>query len=447
MVSASKRKKEIRKRKMPDEIMSYLEGGSLSALVEPVAYDTNNIPEPENSEILKIAEDVLDAAKYAYASVAAKPEQEVRSDSLEDAFKDSFGLMDDAKRDSIRKVAAKLTALPASAREEIFGRYGAMDSKKFVDQGFDRADEDLEPLELDLKLLGIRTPVVSMPTSAFMETPEGLLLPKEDLPIGFEEFETDFEDAENNAIESGVHSEENLTDIWGPAFAEDPFEMDTSEFEEEEFEEQAVRDNLAFYITKVKCVDETNPEWWGHDEIAIAGLSIDEDGDVKKISEKYVGGGFDDGDTKCYRPPWKYHSFSLREGKGWPKQYFMTLLLAEKDCGGFSRVLAKLWKAVKDKVWAAIDKIVGKLPGWWKLVGKIVAAAVKWVINKLIGWIVKVFKDDVFPPATVAARIWSFRTRWRHPDGKYRTYSPRRRAHFYGHKGHYYVEYYWRMRA
>lgn len=432
---------------MPDEILSYLEGGSLSALVEPVAYDTNNIPELENSEIQKIAEDVLDAAKYAYASVAAKPEQEVRSGSLEEAFKDSFGLMDAAKRDSIRKVATKLTALPASAREEIFGRYGAMDSKRFLDQGFDRADEDLEPLELDLKLLGIRTPVVSMPTSAFMETPEGLLLPKEDLPIGFEEFETDFEDAANNAIESGVHNEENLTDIWGPAFAEDPFEMDTSEFEEEEFEEQAVRDKLAFYITKVKCVDETNPEWWGHDEIAIAGVSTDEDGDVKKIPEKYVGGGFDDGDTKCYRPALKYHWFSLREGKGWPKEYCMTLLLAEKDCGGFSKGLDKLWKAIKDKVYAAIDKIVGILPGWWKVVGKIIAAAVKRIIAKLVDWIVRAFKDDIFPPSFVTARIWSFRTRWRHPDGKYRTYSPPRRAHFYGHKGHYYVEYFWRMYA
>lgn len=447
MVSASKRKKEIRKRKMPDEILSYLEGGSLSALVEPVAYDTNNIPELENSEILKIAEDVLDAAKYAYASVAAKPEQEVRSGSLEEAFKDSFGLMDDAKRDSIRKVAAKLTALPASAREEIFGRYGAMDSKKFVDQGFDRADEDLEPLELDLKLLGIRTPVVSMPTSAFMETPEGLLLPKEDLPTGFEEFETEFKDAENNAIESGVHNEENLADIWGPAFAEDPFEMDTSEFEEEEFEGQAVRDKLALYITKVKCVDETNPEWWGHDEIAIAGVSTDEDGDVKKISEKYVGGGFDDGDSKCYRPSWKYHWFGLREGKGWPKQYFVTLLLSEKDCGGFSKVLDRVWKVIKAKVYAVIDKIVGILPGWWKVVGKIVAEAIKWVIDKLLRWIVRIFKDDTFPPYTVSARIWSFKSRWRHPDGKYRTISPLRRAHFYGHKGHYYVEYYWRMYA
>ena len=117
---------------MPDEILSFLEGGSLSALVEPVAYDTNNIPELENSEILKIAEDVLDAAKYAYASVAANPEEEVRSDTLEEAFKESFGLMDAAKRDSIREKAVQLTGSSEPTREEIFGRYGTLDSKSFL---------------------------------------------------------------------------------------------------------------------------------------------------------------------------------------------------------------------------------------------------------------------------------------------------------------------------
>ena len=293
---------------MPDEMLSLLESGNIST-IEPVAYDTNNIPELENSEILKIAEDVLDSVKYAYASVAANPEQKVRPDTLEEAFKENFNLMDAAKREFIREMAVQLTGLSEPAREEIFGRYGAMDSKSFLDQGFDRADEGLEPLKLDMKLLGIRTPVVSMPTSTLLETPEGLLLPKENLPTSFEEFETDFEEEAKKAMESGVHNEENLTDIWGPAFAEDPFEnMDTSELEGD-FEEQAVKDKLAFYITKVKCVDETNPEWWGHDEIAIAGMSTDEDGDVKKISEKYVGGGFDDGDTKHYRPHWKYHWF------------------------------------------------------------------------------------------------------------------------------------------
>lgn len=207
-------------------MLSLLESGNICTTIEPVAYDTSNIPELENSEILKIAQDVLDSAKYAYASVAANPEETVRSNTLEEAFKDSFNLMDAAKRESIREKGAQLTGLSETAREVLFGRYGTIDSKSFLAHGFDRADEDLESLELDMKLLGIRTPMVSMPTSTFTETPEGLLLPKDNIPTSFEELETNFEEAAGIALESGVHNEENLADIWGPAFAEDPFEMD-----------------------------------------------------------------------------------------------------------------------------------------------------------------------------------------------------------------------------
>ena len=175
---------------MPDEMLSFIESGSIHTLVEPVAYDTSNIPEIENSEIKKILEDTLDGVKYAYASVAANLEHTVRPNTLEEAFKENFDLMDAGKRESIREKAVQLTGFSEPARKEIFGRYGAMDSKSFLAHGFEHADEGLEPLELDMKLLGIRTPMVSMPTSTFIETPEGLLLPKENLPTSFEEFET-----------------------------------------------------------------------------------------------------------------------------------------------------------------------------------------------------------------------------------------------------------------
>jgi hypothetical protein len=436
---------------MPDEMNSLLEDVRVATRVKPVAYDSIGVPELENSEILKIGEDVLDAAKCAYASVAANPEQEVRSGSLEADFKEAFKLMDATRRDSIREKAVQLTGLPESARTEIFGRYGKMDSKSFIAQGFDRVHESLEPLEIDMKLLGARIPKISVSRGVLRATPDGLLLPKENLPSEFEDFESDFEEAKEKAEQSGVCDIDKLADIWGPAFIENPFTTEESEFEEE-FEEQAVTDKLAFYITKVKCVDETGGGWfgeWGHDEIAIAGVSVDEDGDTKKISEKYVGGGFDDGDTKYYWPHWKYHWFGLHEGTGWPKSYFMTLLLAEKDWGGFSNILNKVWQKVKAKVEELINKlgawIATSLPAYLKWLGYVISWAVNWIINKLVGWIIKAFKDDVFPPRTLSAKLWSYGSRWRHPDGSWRTYSPRRSAHFYGHKGHYYVEYYWKL--
>jgi hypothetical protein len=306
-------------------------------------------------------------------------------------------------------------------------------------KGFLYADKDLEPLKINTKLLGLKTPTVTMDLGNLKTTTEGLLLPKEFQPKGFEELMSDFEKASEKAAESEVYSADKLLDIWGPTFEEDPFRKDLSEFEE------AVNDKLGFYITAVKCVDETHRIEWGHDEIAIAGVSIDEDGDVKKIPEKYVGGGFDDGDIKTYSPHWNYHTFSLREGKGWPKAYCMTLLLAEKDLRGFSKALDKAWNKIKEKVWAALEKLAENLPSWWKIVGKIVVQIVKWIIDKLFGWIIRALKDDVFPPCIVDTRIYSFGTKWRHPDGSMKTYSPRRKCHFYGFNGHYYVEYYWKM--
>jgi hypothetical protein len=54
--------------------------------------DANNIiteagaPAIENSELRKIAEDTLAAAKAAFVAVASQPQQTVRPDSLEAAF-------------------------------------------------------------------------------------------------------------------------------------------------------------------------------------------------------------------------------------------------------------------------------------------------------------------------------------------------------------------------
>ncbi len=53
----------------------------------------------------------------------------------------------------------------------------------------------------------------------------------------------------------------------------------------------ALNKGLYFRVHQVKCVDETNPEWPGHDEIAAGGVSIDDLRDTTtKIAEFYVRG-------------------------------------------------------------------------------------------------------------------------------------------------------------
>jgi hypothetical protein len=421
--------------------------------IQPTIEESFGTPDIENSELRKIAQDVLDAARYALASVAANLEQPVRPDSLESAFKEGINKLDAGKRASIQATAKELANASEGVRTATFGRYGKFESKDFLGMGFARADEALPELTLDKKLLGIKTPTITVPVDAVRRTPEGgLLIPSDRVPPEFEGIDTfenleqGFEEAREAAIRSEVYDAGRLNELWGlDGMAASAIQAsDTDEFE------AAATDKLGFYITQVKCVDETNPEFWGSDEIAIGGLTVDETGDTTKVSEKYVGGGFDDGDVKNYSPHLQFTWFNLREqhgepGSKWPKMYFVTLLLAEKDHGGFSSALQKVWEKVAAKVKEAVEKaITGALSG---LVGPAIAAAIgkiaAWIVDKLVGWIIQLFKDDLFPPFVAKLMVSSLNQTW--PGGS--KTGPLQTAHFSGHGGHYTVRYYWKLYA
>jgi hypothetical protein len=263
----------------------------------------------------------------------------------------------------------------------------------------------------------------------------------------FEALQNDFEAAREAAARSGIYDADRLNELWGLAprlLTSAVATADTDEFE------AAVTDKLGLYVTQVKCVDETNPEFWGSDEIAIAGVTVDETGDTKKVSETYVGGGFDDGDAKNYSPHWQFTWFNLREehgspGSKWPKMYFVTFILAEKDHGGFASALDKVWQKIAAKVKEAITKAVtGALS---ELVGPAIAAAIgkvaAWIVDKLVNWIISTFKDDVFPPFAAKIKVSSLTAAW--PGGS--KTGPVRTAYFSGHGGQYSVQYYWKLYA
>src|SRR5439155_5165346 len=222
--------------------------------------------------------------------------------------------------------------------------------------------------------------------------------------------------------------------------------------ETRELERQVITNKLGFYITRVKCVDETGQPLLlgevGGDEIALAGVSVDETGDALKIDEQHVGDGFDDGDEKVYNPHWKYHYFNLLEGTHWPKYYMITLILAEKDEGGLSNFLNSVWVKIKDRVDDAIKKVVTGLTEFevGPAIAMAIAKAAAWVVDTLVGWIIDAFKDDIFPPFLARTTISSFSGRWHYLNAQWASpTSPLRTAHFYGHHGHYYIEYYWRL--
>jgi hypothetical protein len=415
-------------------------------VVKPIVTDTSGASEPDNSEIRKIANDVLQAVQYSFASVAANPAQTFRANTLEETFQQTFKRMDPAKAEGIKTKAAQLVNAGPELRTILFGRYGRIESREFTSIGFDRAQERLAPLEIDRKLLGVKTPGVRVPQGAGVRTSEGLLIPTANLPQGVLEPQGAINTSAASTTAPEVYNAEKLEEIWGPVYSSDPF----AGVGGDEFVEQAITDKLGFYITRIKCVDETNPEILGSDEIAIGGVSVDEDGDTKKIAETYVGGGFDDGDQRNYSPHWQFHWFSMKEGKYFPKRYEVGLLPAEKDLGGLSNLLTTIWEKVSVKVKELIAKAVKDiLPAYWgPAINAAIGKAVAWLVDKLVGWIISWFKDDIFPIFTASCTIPSFNARWNYPNGTWgSTKSDLRTAHFYGHGGHYIVNYYWKLYA
>lgn len=211
------------------------------------------------------------------------------------------------------------------------------------------------------------------------------------------------------------------------------------------FRAQQAKDELEFRLHQVLCVRETQPIA-GSDEIALGGMAIDAEMNTIPIPEQFVGDFSNSGVAKNYLPPQQFFSpkINLRAGNSWPKEYIVTMIMAEKDGSGFSRFLADLWSSLKTEIITAVATAVGAasgaalgsiIPG----VGSIIGAAVGAVIGAFVGWLTKTFEDDVFDPVSMAIVIPSLGHLW---DG--RAESSAQYATFTGHGGEYRLTYDWR---
>lgn len=425
-----------------------LSGLDLASVFRPTPVDGTGADAPENSEVRRIADDLLAALKYSFAAVAANPDLTLRNDTVESLFQQALRTKAPDERLRIARTAQALTTITPEARVAVFGRAGERDAIEHIGAagGFDRFSDGLPPLAIEHKLLGRPTPTVTVPRTALTSVADGLLIARGDLPSGFEEVVADATTTNGGAptaFESvAAVNEARLTDVWGALDGDDLYATAT------EFE-GAVTDAIGFWVTRVRCADETNPEFWGDDEIALAGVSVDETGDTKKIGETYIGGGFEDGSSRSY-PNWRYHDFSLSEGTKWPKTYVMTLLLAEKDNGGLSNILNEIWVKVGAEVKRAISAAVGAVVSAYvgAAIGKAIGEAVAWILDQLVNWIISAFKDDVFPAAIAKVTTPSMSARWYYPNGTWgNPSSGLRTMHFYGHGGHYTVDYFWQFHS
>jgi hypothetical protein len=428
--------------------------------IKPVPLQNDSVDEPDNSEIRKIVEDVVNAVKYSLTATVANPGS-VRSASIESEFAavlEKLGASRPNMANAARSEATALVQADESVRLAVFGRHGAIPAQAFAGNGFERSLEDASSIKVDAKLLGVTTNSVTIPTTVLRPTDGGLLIPGDAIigrggnVVAPEDFQSVVSDADASAAGSGVFDQQRMESVWGATTDFDPYAEQTPD---SDFMPQAAASRLGVYVRRVKCEDETDPEWWGNDEIALGGISTDENGDVKKIGETFVGSGFKDGKSKSYSN-WQFHWFTLNEEQFWPKKYGITFVLAEKDNGGLSEFLNNLWAKVREKVKDAIVKALeaaGAAVGGYlgsaeigKVIGRVLGQAVAWAINKLVEWLIGLFKDDIFKPGTAWLTLPSAHARWHYPNGTWgNPWSGIRWFRFSGFGGRYLLEYQWRL--
>ncbi len=239
------------------------------------------------------------------------------------------------------------------------------------------------------------------------------------------------------ALKLSTPALQNITDIHGQIVRVNPGGLVP----------QQTTNKLELRLHRVRCVDETGSGLFGEvgkDEIALWGTTVDESGDTKKVPEFAVG-SFNDGDVKTFSPPRRFTMFSLSEGTAFPKSYFVTLVLAEKDLsGGLADFLNRLLEKVRERVIAALSAALGAAIGAsGGPVGALIGAAVGFVVGKVFDLLKSLFADDIFPPRTISVAIPSLTHRF--TGGK--TDSPEAIARFVGHDGTYDVTYDWRVFA
>jgi len=172
---------------------------------------------------------------------------------------------------------------------------------------------------------------------------------------------------------------------------------------------------LHLRIHEVKCIAPTSWEP-GDDEISMGSVSTDDKANIEIVNEFEVRSDFDTNIARTYSPPYILKSFSLTDAT-YPKVFSTFIVLAEKDAGGLSAFLEKLWEAVQSHV-TKIMEILGAAAG--AAIGAKLGASVGaiggplgiaigiiggMVIGALVGWMVDALKDDIFKPIATAITI------------------------------------------
>jgi len=209
---------------------------------------------------------------------------------------------------------------------------------------------------------------------------------------------------------------------------------------------------VKFRIHKVKCVDETDPEWIGEDKISWGGTTVDDKGAVSKIPETQVGRKFNDGDSKTYRPPKIIKTFPL--DNVYPKQFYACLSIAENDWKGMSKFIQELYEATRAEITSilsalgvAAGAVIGSAIGGsvgttiGGPLGTIIGISAGAIVGCLIDFIANILQDDIFMPQETSLLLNSAIDTF--PDGG--LISPKMNFLYIDHGGCYRIDYDWEI--
>jgi hypothetical protein len=199
---------------------------------------------------------------------------------------------------------------------------------------------------------------------------------------------------------------------------------------------------VSMSLIRVVCIDETNGflgSEAGEDEIAMSGLTLDQSATEGLIAPFTVADDFDDGNRVDFSPAKRLFAMAVAGGASYPKHYFATLLMFEKDQGDLNETMEKVLRKFADEVAAKVAAWLGGKVGTifggplGTAAGALVGYLVGWLVGKFVNRMIAVWEDDPFNPRTLELIIPSATAPFNQPSLVF---------HFTG-PGEYAVRYRW----
>ncbi|MEU7531667.1 hypothetical protein AB0A74_38450 [Saccharothrix sp. NPDC042600] len=328
-----------------------------------VVQDPDNLPPTpgpgslrDNPQVYAIAEDANHALRYSYAAVAADLAHPYAEGTVEHDLQTGLRTLPADRLERIVKSAHTVVNADVATRTAQFGRHGLLTLDEFRKVGFDGA------------FSGVRFDADAL---------------KKSLLERASQLEAEEKAAEQDAQRRAFELKLDLSKL--PKLT-----------------------SLDFRVERVKCVDETNPEWPGDDEIVAGGLRVDHLGTTKKVSEWFVGDGFYDGKAKTYADPGRlFTSFDLTASGSWPRSFLAVVMMAEQDGSGFAAAVQAAWAKVKDKVTQVIAHVVATVltPYVGAAIAEALGQLVGWLVGVFVDWLLELFQDDLFEARTAHVQL------------------------------------------